>query len=331
MRACIYGLGSIGGFLGYHLATAGFDVSAVARGATLAAIRERGLRFKSRDRSGTVAVRASEDPRSLGRQDLVVIAVKAYSMPEVARGIGPLLGPDTMVLPAMNGVPWWFCQGIGGPLDGAVLKSVDPGRRIASAIPAGSVVGCVVHIAASCPEPALVAGGDSRRLVIGEPSGGLTPRLESLAASLSAAGLAPEVSTDIRTDLWYKLWGNLTMNPISVLTGATMDRILDDPLLERLCLDVMEEARAVGKAIGCPIAQSGKERLAMARRIGAFRTSMLQDLEADRPLEIDALVGAVHEIAGLVGRDTPNLNALLGLTGLLERTRGLTVRGPSRK
>lgn len=326
MRACIYGLGSIGGFLGFHLAAAGFDVSAVARGATLAAIRERGLRFESQDRSGAVPVRASEDPRSLGRQDLVVIAVKGYSMPEVARNIGPLLGPDTMVLPAMNGVPWWFCQGIGGPLEGAVLQSVDPGARIASAIPAGSVVGCVVHIAASCPEPALVAGGVSKRLIIGEPSGGLTPRLESLAASLLAAGLAPEVSADIRTDLWYKLWGNLTMNPISALTGATMDKILDDPLLERLCLDVMEEARDVGAAIGCPIAQSGEERLAVARKVGAFKTSMLQDLEADRPLEIDALLGAVHEIAALVGRDTPNLDALLGLTGLLQRTRGRASR-----
>ena len=320
MKVCIYGLGAIGGFLGYHLAKAGYDVSAVARGRTLAAVRERGLRFESRERSGTVPLRVSEDTRSLGRQDLVVIAVKAYSMPEVARGIGPLLGPDTVVLPAMNGVPWWFCQGIGGPLDGAVLQSVDPGSRIASAIPAGSVVGCVVHIAASCPEPGRVAGGDSKRLIIGEPSGNLSPRLESLAASLSAACLTPEVSKDIRTDLWYKLWGNLTMNPISALTGATMDKILDDPLLERLCLDVMEEARDVGQAIGCPIAQSGKERLAVARKIGAFKTSMLQDLEAGRPLEIDALLGAVHEIALLVGRDTPSLDALLGLTGLLERT-----------
>jgi 2-dehydropantoate 2-reductase len=327
MNACIYGAGAIGGFLGYHLARSGIDVSVVARGGTLAALKKNGLRFESKEESGSVPVRASDDPRDLGPQDLVVIAVKAYSLPAVSQTLTPLLAADTIVLPAMNGVPWWFFQGIGGKLEGTVLQSVDPGARSASAIPAESVVGCVVHIAASCPEPGFVAGGESKRLIIGEPSNKRTPRLESLAAALSGAGLAPEISTDIRTDLWYKLWGNLTMNPISALTCATMDRILADPLLERLCLDVMEEAREVGAAIGCPIAQGGPERLAIARAIGAFRTSMLQDLEAGKPLEIDALLGAVHEIATLVGKDTPNLDALLGLTTLLARTKGLVIKG----
>ncbi len=321
MKACVYGMGAIGGFLGWHLARSGIGVSAVARGRTLDALRSRGLRLESEENGGTVDVRASDDPRELGQQDLVVVAVKAYSLPEVARGIAPLLGPGTVVLPALNGVPWWFFQDFGGRLAGTVLESADPGGAMSRAVPGDSILGCVVYLAASCPEPGVVEAGSSKRLILGEPSGRASERLDALASVLKTAGLAPETTGRIRTDLWYKLWGNITMNPISALTGATMDRILDDPLMERLCLDVMEEARRVGASIGCPITQGGKARLAMARELGAFRTSMLQDLEACKPLEVDALLGAVHEIAALQGLDTPNLDALLGLVRLLDRTR----------
>ena len=328
MRACVFGMGAIGGTFAYSLAKAGHEVSGIARGQTLQALRSRGLRFTdaaegSSVEPASVPLRAVENPEELGVQDLVVLAVKAPALAQAASRIAPLLGPDTLVLPAMNGVPWWFFQGFGGELEGRSLASVDPTGSIAACIPARSVIGCVLHFGASCPEPGLIKALPSRRLILGESSGESSPRLLALCSHFSGSGFQVEASQGIQRDIWYKLWGTMTMNPLSALTGATMDRIIDEPLVARFCLDIMAEAKRVGARIGCPIAEDGEARLEVSRKLGAFKTSMLQDVEAGRPVELDALVSSVREIATLVGESTPNIDILLGLARLHARTRGL--------
>jgi len=323
MKVCIYGAGAIGGFIGTRLARAGNAVSAVARGVTATALRERGWRLEMSGELLTAPARVAEEPRDLGPQDLVVIAVKAPALADVAARIAPLLVRDTVVLTAMNGVPWWFFDGPGGRYGGLRLASIDPQGRIAAAIPTRHVVGCVVHATCSVPEPGLVRHGFGNRLIIGEPSGGVSERVAALAELLQRAGFDAPTSPRVQMDIWYKLWGNMTMNPISALTGATSDKILDDPLITTFCLAAMREAAAIGTRIGCSIAQSGEERMAVARQLGPFKTSMLQDLEAGKPLEIDALLTAVHEIGTTVGEPTPQIDALLGLVRLQARMRRL--------
>ena len=323
MKVCIFGAGAIGGFLGARLAQVGCEVSAVARGATAAALRTHGLRVQSGDALTSAPIAVAEEPAALGAQELVVVAVKGPSASSVATRIAPLLSANTVVLTAMNGVPWWFFHGFGGAFAGTRLKSIDPEGAIAAAIPDRHVMGCVVHLSCSTPEPGLVRHVFGNQLIIGEPGGGVSQRAEVIAALLVRAGFATTVSTSIQADIWYKLWGNMTMNPVSALTGATVDRILDDPLVHRFCLAAMAEAAAIGTAIGCPIAQSGADRIAIARKLGAFRTSMLQDVEAGKPVELDALVTAVREIGERAGIATPNIDALLGLARLQAQTRGL--------
>ncbi len=323
MRIAIYGVGAVGGFIGAKLAGAGNEVGAVARGATLAALREHGLRLREGEGLSAHRIAVSEDPSELGIQDAVIVAVKAPALASIAGRLAPLVGPDTLIVTAMNGVPWWFFDGFGGPYAGTRLGTVDPDGSIAAALPSEKVVGCVVHGSFAVEEPGLVRHVAGRRLILGRPAGGRTPRLLELAEALREAGLEIEVSESIQTDIWYKLWGNLTMNPISALTGATSDRILDDPLVNRFCLDIMAEAARIGERIGCPIAESGEQRNAETRRLGAFKTSMLRDVEAGRPVELDALVGVVQEIGQRVGVPTPNIDTLLGLARLHARVRGL--------
>ena len=323
-KACIYGAGAIGGWLGMALAQAGCDLSMVARGATLGALQSDGLRLQRPD--GTVAqasVNAQQNPTALGVQDLVVLAVKAPSLPEVARAMGPLVGPGTIVLTAMNGVPWWFLEGFGGPAQGHALQSVDAGGDVARAIPAQQVIGSVVHASCSLQAPGFVRQHFGNRLIVGEPSGQRSRRLEALAELLQRGGIEVEVSERIQRDVWFKLWGNMTVNPISALTGATTDRILDDELVRGFASAVMREARAVGEKIGLPIDQEPEDRHAITRKLGAFKSSMLQDVEAGKPLEIDALVSAVRELGQITATPTPHTDALLGLVRLMARTRGL--------
>jgi 2-dehydropantoate 2-reductase len=233
----------------------------------------------------------------------------------------------------MNGVPWWFLQASTSTRDSAALaaplQSVDPKGHIAAALPLTQVLGCVVHFSSSCPEPGVAARGFGNRLIVGEPAGGDSARTRAVCDALARAGFEAEASTDIRSAIWYKLWGNMTTNPISALTGATTDRILDDPLVQQFMLRAMAEAAEIGAHIGCPIAQSGEERVIVTRQLGSFRTSMLQDALAGRALEIDALVAAVHEIGGRVGVPVPNIGALLGLTRLMAQERGLYPRAPA--
>ena len=323
MKACIYGVGAIGGFIGTRLALAGgCQVSAVARGATLAALQRHGLRLRQGGELLAAPVQASADPAALGVQDLVLIAVKGPALGAVAAALGPLLGPQTLVLPAMNGVPWWFGSGAAA-LGDAPLHCIDPGGAIAAAIPLAQVIGCVVHASSFTSAPGLVEHKMGQGLIVGEPAGGLSERVQALAARLKAAGFDASVSADVRRDIWYKLWGNMTVNPISAITGATVDRVLDDPLLRALCGAAMNEAAAVGARIGCAIDQTPEDRHQITRKLGAFKTSMLQDVEAGRAIELDALVAVVREMAQRVGVATPMIDALLGLARLHGRVHGL--------
>lgn len=324
MKVCIYGAGAIGGWIGVGLAQAGCRLDVVARGATLAALQRDGLCLVRGDQRIVVPVNAAEDPAALGVQDVVVIAVKAPALPAVAQRIAPLLGPDTIVLTAMNGVPWWFLQGgFGGGLAGTQLQAVDAGGEIARSIPARHVVGCVVHASCSLDAPGVVRHHFGNGLIIGEPSGEATPRAQALRDLLVSAGIETRLSAQIQKDVWYKLWGNMTVNPISALTGATTDLILGDDLVRGFVSAVMLEAKAIGERIDIPIADSPEDRHAVTRKLGAFKTSMLQDVEARRPVELDALVGVVRELGQLTGVATPFTDALLGLARLQARQLGL--------
>ncbi len=323
MKVCIVGAGAIGLVFGARLAAGGHEVSAVARGETLVALRDRGMRLEEADGVRALPVHAVADSRDLGTQDLVVVAVKEPALAAVAPAVAPLLGPDTRILTAMNGVPWWFFDGLPGRLHGTTLASVDRAGDLRALLPTGRVLGCVVHMSCTSPAPGTSRIAMGNGLIVGEAAGGPSPRLDELVAVLRAAGFEARASASIQHDIWYKLWGNMTMNPMSALTGATTDRILDDPLASDLVVAVMEEAARVGAAIGCPIAQTPPERNAVTRQLGAMRTSMLQDAERGRLLEIDALLAVVHEIAGRAGIPVPHTAGLLGLIRVFARARGL--------
>ncbi len=331
MKICVVGAGAIGGFLGTRLALdAGNAVAALARGATLVSLRDHGWRLhQNGELLQAPAAVASDDPRDLGTQDLVILALKAQALPALAPSLGPLLSADTIVMPAMNGVPWWFGAGVAA-LGTRPLESVDPGGGIAAAIPLKSVVGCVVHASAAATEPGVTTHRMGRGLIAGEPSGGDSARVARLGEILTRAGFEVSCSPRIRYDIWYKLWGNMTMNPVSALTGATTDRLLDDELVRTFCARAMQEAAAVGARIGCDVRESADDRQAVTRKLGVFKTSMLQDVEASRTLELDALVGAVREIGQRVGVATPMIDALFGLTRLFGQVRGLYPLHPAR-
>ena len=327
-KVAIVGVGAIGGlfagWLGSRLPAGQIQMSAVARGETLRALRERGLTWIDADGAEhRVPVNASDDPASLGVQDLVIVSVKGPAMPQVAPAVRALMGPQTVVLVAMNGVPWWFFDGLPGEAAGLQLNAVDPGCVTAANIPTAQVIGCVVHASAAAPQPARIERIKNNQLIIGEPAGGVTPRVQAVADLLGAAGFGVTVSERIQRDIWFKLWGNMTINPISAITGAPCDRILDDPLVRGYVSAIMLEAKAIGARIGIPIDQSPEDRHAVTRKLGSFKTSMLQDVEAGRPIELDALVGAVREIGQHLGEPTPSMDALMGLTRLMGQMRGL--------
>ena len=323
-KVCIVGAGAIGGYLGTRLAQSGAaSVRARARGATLRAWRYPGGRLTARGGLATPpAALASDDPREIGVQHLVILAVKAPALSALAPTLAPLIGPETIILSAMNGVPWWFSHGLSA-LGDAPLVSVDPGGGIARALPVRQVIGCVLHLSASTSAPGIAVARLGRRLIIGEPAGGDSARVRALGETLTAAGFEVTCSARIRYETWYKLWGNMTMNPMSALTGADMAQVLADPLLRNFSAAAMREAAAVGERIGCALAESPEDRQEVTRKLGAFKTSMLQDVEASRPIELDALVGVVREMAARVGVATPMIDALYGLTRVFGRVRGI--------
>ncbi len=340
MKVCIVGIGAIGGlfaaWLGPRLPPGEIEQATLARGATLAALRREGLRVHGGEGPQTVALHASDDPGALGVQDLVIVAVKGQQLAAAAPAVAALCGPHTQVLAAMNGVPWWFFERLPGACAGLVLNSVDPGGVVRALLPAERVVGCVVHASSTAPAPGQVRHVMGRGLVIGRAGGDAAgrdaeanpTRLQALAALLGRAGFDVTVSSQVQREVWFKLWGNMTMNPVSALTGAPCDRILDDPLVRAFNSAVMREAQAIGAAFGIPIAQDPEERHAVTRKLGSFKTSMLQDAEAGRPLELDALLGAVREIAQHLGQATPHIDALFGLVRLMARERGLYPAAP---
>jgi 2-dehydropantoate 2-reductase len=326
-KVCVVGAGAIGGWLGAGLARAGCTVSMLARGQTLATLQRDGLQLHSgpteAPRTETHTVHAGDDARHLGVQDLVVIAVKAPALRDVALQLAPLLHADTVVLTAMNGVPWWFLQGFGGALQGTRLHAVDPTGEITAAVPAGSILGGVVHASCTVVRPGVVRHGFGNRIILGEPTGPISDRVRALGALLTRAGFEATPTDGIQREIWFKLWGNMTMNPVSALSGADSHRILDDPLVRGFCSRVMAEAKEIGARLGITIEQQPDDRHAVTRKLGPFKTSMLQDVEAGKPVELDALVGAVKELGQLTGVPTPFTDGLFGLARLQAQVRGL--------
>jgi 2-dehydropantoate 2-reductase len=315
MKICVYGAGAVGGLIAAWLARSGREVSVIARGRQLEAIRTGGLRLHDRERDTTevYAVRAEPDPARLGPQDYVVVAVKAQSLPEVAQRIAPLVGEGTSILTAMNGVPWWFFDRLAFGAGRERLETLDPGGRLASAMPTERIIGCVIHLAASTPKPGLIRHNTGRRLILGEPGGRNTARTRRIAETLSAAGFEVEVSDAIEREFWVKLLGNVSFNPVSALTMSTSDRLIANKELRAYMVEVMREVLAIGRAVGVDAAIEPEARLDMARVLGVFKTSMLQDLEAGKPLEIDGLLAGTLEIAAKAGVPAPCTEGLFAL------------------
>jgi 2-dehydropantoate 2-reductase len=323
-KVCIVGAGAVGGVIGAHLSAAGeCEVSAIARGETLAALKQHGWRLIDGDKISHSKVKVSNSAKELGKQDVVILAVKAQAMPGIVGQVVELCGPETTVIPAMNGIPWWF--GHGTAIGSEPLQSVDPEGRIASLIPIERVLGCVVHLSAGAVEPGLIRHVMGRKLIIGEAAQleAVSERATGFGKLLGNAGFDVAVTADIRYDVWYKLWGNMTMTPISAVTGATMDQVLADPLVLQFCSEAMLEAQAIGNKFGCAIDQSPVDRHEITATLGAFKPSMLQDVEAGRSIELDALVAAVREIGQRLGCKTPTIDAILGITRLFARSHGL--------
>ncbi|MGJ3264681.1 MAG: 2-dehydropantoate 2-reductase [Salinarimonas sp.] len=320
MRICIYGAGAIGGYLGSKLAAAGADVALVARGPHLAAMQAHGLRLIEDGTETVHAVRASDRPVDLGPQDYVIVTLKAHSVPPVVPLMQPLLGPGTTVVSAVNGVPWWYFHGLGGPLDGTRLASVDPGDAQWTGIGPERVLGCVVYPAAELSAPGTVRHIEGNRFTLGEPDGSRSDRAQRLADALSAAGLKAPVRPRIRDEIWVKLWGNLSFNPISALTHATLDVLCTDPGTRSVARAMMVEAQEVAEKLGVKFPISVDKRIEAGAAVGAHRTSMLQDLDAGRPMEIGALVGAVQELGRLTTTPTPTIDTVLALISLRARS-----------
>jgi 2-dehydropantoate 2-reductase len=305
MKICVYGAGAVGGLMAAWLARAGHDVSAVARGAALDAIRRDGLRVRSKGAAESFRIRAESDPAKLGPQDYVLVTVKAQSLGAVADGIGPLLGKDTSVVTAMNGVPWWFRS--------LRLESLDPGGVLSRAMPADRIVGCVIHLAASTPEPGVVSHNMGTKLIVGEPGGQNTARTRRIAEALGGAGFEVVVSESIEKDFWVKLLGNVSFNPVSALTVSTADRLIENREVKAYMVEIMREVLAIGRAVGVDADIDPEARIDMARALGRFKTSMLQDLEAGKSLEIDGLLAGTLEIARKAGVRAPFTESLYGL------------------
>ncbi|MDE2679368.1 MAG: 2-dehydropantoate 2-reductase [Gemmatimonadota bacterium] len=312
MKVAIYGAGATGGYLGVKLALAGVDTTLIARGPHLEAMRRGGVRLLIDDEELVAHPFCTGDPTEAGAQDFVIITLKAHSTPGVVDAIQPLLGPDTAVVTAQNGVPWWYFHGVGGEWEGTRLESVDPGGRQWDGIGPRRAIGCVVYVATEIAEPGVIRHSYGNRCTLGEPSGEKTGRIRALSKALISAGVRAPVRA-IRREIWVKLLGNVSFNPISALTLATLDKVATEPGTRAVARAMMEETRAIAEALGVPIRIDIERRIDGAADVGAHRTSMLQDLEKGRAMEIDALVTSVQELGRLVGVTTPAIDIVLAL------------------
>lgn len=323
MKICIFGAGAIGGYMGAKLAKAGADVSLVARGPHLAAIRDKGLTLIEEGERFTVPVTASEDPAELGPQDYVIITLKAHSVPPVVDRMQPLIGDGTTIVSGVNGVPWWYFHGLEGPLAETQLESVDPGGAQWRGFGPDRVLGCVVYPAAEVIEPGTIRHIEGNRFSLGEPSGEKSDRAMRLSQALNSVGLKAPVRPRIRDEIWVKLWGNLSFNPISALTHATLDVLCTDSGTRAVARAMMVEAQEIAEKLGVKFPIDVDRRIDGGAAVGAHRTSMLQDLDAGRPMEIDALVTAVQELGRLTQTPTPTIDTVLALIRLRARSAGL--------
>ncbi|MEO0359652.1 MAG: 2-dehydropantoate 2-reductase [Pseudomonadota bacterium] len=323
MKICIFGAGAIGGYMGAKLAQAGAEVSLVARGPHLAAMQANGLTLIEDGETTNVAVDASDDPAALGPQDYVVVTLKAHSVRPVVDKMKPLLGPETTVVSGVNGVPWWYFHKHGGELEGTRLATVDPGDAQWSGFGPDRVLGCVVYPAAEVAEPGVVKHIEGNRFSLGEPDGSKSDRAQTLSKALSAAGLKAPVRPRLRDEIWVKLWGNLSFNPISALTHATLDVICTAEDTRPVARAMMVEAQAIAEKLGVKFPIDVDRRIDGGAAVGAHRTSMLQDLDAGRPMEIDALVASVQELGRLTDTPTPTIDVVLGLVRQRARVAGL--------
>lgn len=323
MRICVFGAGAIGGLMAAKLAAKGdAEVTVIARGPHLAAMQAHGLRLRSEGAETVAHPRCVTTAEEAGPQDYVVVTLKAHSLPGAAPQMQPLLGPETAIVSAVNGVPWWYFHKLGGPHDGRRVESVDPGGVVSALLPPERAIGCIVYPAAEVPEPGVIEHTYGDRFTLGEPDGSRSPRVNALSEALIAAGFKAPVRPRIRDELWVKLWGNLAFNPISALTAATLDVLTADEGQRGVAREMMREAQAVGEALGVRFGIDVDKRIAGAAEVGAHKTSMLQDLERGRPLEIDALLGAVVELAELVEKPAPTCRTVLALVRARGRSAG---------
>ncbi len=322
MKICIVGAGAIGGYLGVKLALAGEQVTLIARGPNLTAIQQNGLKLVMADGTEHLATNAvaASDTREAGPQDVVILSLKAHSVPAIAAQLPALYGPDTMVVTAQNGVPWWYFRKLGGEYETRRIQAVDPAGLVEANIGAERVIGCVVYPAAELSAPGIVRHIEGDRFSIGELDGSKSERIRLLAQTLNQAGFKAPVRTNIRSEIWVKLWGNLAFNPISALTRATLVDICQYPPTRELARAMMTEAQTIANKLGIEFGISLEQRIEGAEKIGAHKTSMLQDIEQGRPTEVDAIVGAVAELGRLTNTPTPNLDAIYASVKLLEKT-----------
>lgn len=323
MKICIFGAGAIGGYMGAKLAQAGADVSLVARGPHLKAMNENGLRLIEESGETTVNVTASDNAADLGPQDYVIVTLKAHSVPAVVPHMQPLIGDNTTIVSGVNGVPWWYFHKAGGDLEGTRLQTVDPGNAQWDGFGPDRVLGCVVYPAAEVIEPGVVKHIEGNRFSLGEPDGSKSERATALSKALSAAGLKAPVRPKIRDEIWIKLWGNLSFNPISALTHATLDVLCTDPATREVARNMMLEAQTIAEKLGVKFPIDVDRRIQGGADVGAHRTSMLQDLDQGRPMEIDALVGSVKELGRVTDTQTPTIDTVLALIALRAKTAGL--------
>ncbi|WP_445633279.1 2-dehydropantoate 2-reductase [Nostoc sp. DSM 114161] len=323
MKICIVGAGAIGGYLGAKLALAGETVTLIARGSHLEAIQKDGLKLVMADGSSQVVrpALATSNIQEAGQQDVVILTVKAHSVPAIAPSLSTLYNPDTTVITAQNGIPWWYFHHHGGEYEGTRIQSVDPDGIVEAGIGVDRAIGCVVYPATEIIAPGVIKHIEGDRFTLGEIDGSKSDRIQLLAQTLKQAGFKAPIRNQIRTEIWIKLWGNVAFNPISALTGATLEDICRYPLTRELARQMMTEAQAIAENLGIKFGITLEQRINGAENVGAHKTSMLQDIEAGRPTEIDAIVGAVAELGKLTQIPTPHINAIYASVKLLEATK----------